>query len=162
MPDYPPPLFRLLPIDGPWPWCCRSCGYPDHPFAPGIKQTPPYAACRPTMEAVVDCRRRPIAGRTILPSAARAQHVNDATDNPAVIRGMSAGLVCGQMRFDHRPGIVAQPEKTAHYRLHHVLAGRESVLMRPFNELIGFLNRQVHDITLCPWRIGIAASLQHS
>src|SRR5690606_3490266 len=104
----------------------------------GVKQTPPYSARRPPMEAVVDCRWRSIAGRTILPPATRAQHVNDATDDPAVIRAMSAGLVGWQMRLDRRPGLLAQPEKSAHQCLHHTLARRVSDLLTPINILIGF------------------------
>src|SRR5690606_21939321 len=100
--------------------------------------SPPYSARRPTMEAVVDCRWRPVAGRTVLPPTTRAQHVNDATDDPAVIRAMSAGLVGWQMRNDHRPGLVVKPEIPAHHRLQHAAAHRESDLIRLFNSVIGF------------------------
>src|SRR5690606_33076335 len=122
----------------------------DPPYAPvsetgttsrlhqAAKQPPPYSACRPPMEAVVDCRRRTVAGRTILPPATRAQRMNDATYGAPVIRAMSAGLVRRQMRFNHRPGLVAQPEKPAHHRLHHAFTYRESDLLELFNRLIGF------------------------
>lgn len=104
----------------------------------GIKQPPPDAACRPAMEAVVDCGWRPVAGRTILPPTTRSQHMNDATDDPAVIRAMSTGLVRWQMRFDRRPSLVAKPKQPAHRPLRHVFAHRESDLIRPFKRLIGF------------------------
>src|SRR5690606_29784373 len=104
----------------------------------GVEQPPPYAARRPPMEAVVDCRRWPVAGRTILPPATRAQHVNNATDDPPVISAMSAGLVRWQVRADYRPCLVAKPENSAHHRLQHASAHRESDLLKLINALIGF------------------------
>ena len=121
-----------------------SCGAVDHMDIPiarlhqGVKQTPPYAASGPAMEAVVDRCWRPVAGGAILPPASRTQNMNDATDNPAVIRAMRAGLVRRQMRFNRRPGVVAQPEKRVHHRLRHIFACRESDLPSLRNSLIGF------------------------
>jgi len=139
---------RLLRRSPPFSARCRSMGLGrgavDHVdirvgcLHQGVKQSPPNSACRPPMETVVDCRWRSVAGRTILPPAPRSQHMNDAADDPAVIRATSAGLVHWEMRINRRPSLVAKPEKPAHHPLRHALAPRESDLLIPFNTLIGF------------------------
>lgn len=58
-----------------------------------LKQSPPYFLGRPAMKAIIDRCRTPVAGWTILPPATGSQDVDDPTDNPAVVRTMTAGLV---------------------------------------------------------------------
>ena len=64
------------------------------------EQLLPHASARPAMEAVIDCRRRAVDRRTILPTAARFEHMNDAADHPAVIDATRARAVAGQKRIN--------------------------------------------------------------
>ena len=80
----------------------------------GFKQPPPYAFGRPAMEAIVDGCWRPIAGWTILPSAAGSQDMDDPTNDPAVVGPMSAGLVRRKQWPNHRPLSIIKPEFSCH------------------------------------------------
>ena len=57
------------------------------------KQTPPDAARRPAVKAVVDRGRRTITLRTVLPATASLQDMNDAANNPPIVLAMRAGLM---------------------------------------------------------------------
>ena len=138
---------QLLRHPPPFSACCRSMGLGrgavDHVDIPvgrlhqGVKQSPPYSACGPAMEPVVDCRWRSVAGRTILPPATRPQHMNDSTDDPAVIAAMSAGLVGWKQRRNVGPLPIIKPEFTCHDQ-NSSGGAIESQWAIPINVLIGF------------------------
>jgi hypothetical protein len=61
-----------------------------------IEQSLPNAAMGPSIEAVVDSRRGAIARRTILPTTADFQHMDDPAQNPAIILALRPRLVLRQ------------------------------------------------------------------
>jgi len=64
--------------------------------------------------------------------------VQDSADDTPIIDSAGPRLVRRQVRLNGRPGFVAQPEKTAHPRLHSQFEGKESDLLHQFNSLMGF------------------------
>src|SRR5215204_4052655 len=78
----------------------------------------------PAVEAVVDGRGWPILGWAVFPATPRFQPVQDAAYHPAIIDPASTGLVLRQMRLNRRPGIIAQPEQSAHPCLRRISAAR--------------------------------------
>ena len=92
----------------------------------------------PAVEAVVDRRRGTILGRAVLPAAADLEHMQDAGVHPTVIDPAGARLVLGQMRFDRRPLLVAQPEQRAHDRLRRSSKRRNHDLPSRLKPLIRF------------------------
>ena len=75
------------------------------------EQVFPYAAPRPSSEAIVDRRRRPVGFRTIGLAAAAFQHVYDAADDTAVILSLDTTYIGWQAGFDPPPLLVAQPKQ---------------------------------------------------
>lgn len=61
----------------------------------GGKDACPEAAMAPSVEAVVNCRRRTVVRRAILPAAPNPQNVNDPTDHTPVIYAPCPRLVLG-------------------------------------------------------------------
>ena len=61
----------------------------------GGENAPPEAAMAPPVEPVVNCGRRPIVRRAVLPPAPDAQHMNDAADDAPIIHPPRPRLVCG-------------------------------------------------------------------
>ena len=61
----------------------------------------------PTHKAIVDRCRRTIFGRTIAPAATAFQHMNDATDDAAIISTFHTTDIVWQMGFDPPPLFVA-------------------------------------------------------
>ena len=74
----------------------------------------PMILARPTVEAVVNCRRRAVLGGTVLPSAPTFQHVDDPADDPTVVNPSRSRTVLRKVRLNHRPGILIQPENFPH------------------------------------------------
>ena len=70
----------------------------------------PDAAARPTNEAIVYRRVRPIGFRTIAPAAATLQHVDNAADHPPIVLALDASYIRRQVRFDPLPLFVTQPK----------------------------------------------------
>src|SRR6202042_2280087 len=68
-----------------------------------FKQATPDPAHRPAAKAIVDCRRRPVDGRAILPATASFQNVNDAADHPPIIGPSSSQLVLWKKRLNGSP-----------------------------------------------------------
>ncbi len=144
---YRPASGRLLRHPPPFSSCCRSMGlgrgavnHVDIPVGrlhQGVKQSPPYSACRPAMEPVLDCRWRSVAGRAIPPPATRPQHMNNATDDPAVIDAMSARLVDWKQRRNVGPLPIIKPEFTCHDQ-NSSCGAIESQLSIQINVLSGF------------------------
>jgi hypothetical protein len=75
------------------------------------EQVFPYAAPRPSSEAIVDCRRWPVGFGTIGPAATAFQHVNNATDYAPIVLALDATYIGWQVRFDPLPLLVAQPKQ---------------------------------------------------
>ena len=68
-----------------------------------LDQIGPEPSARPSVEAVVDGRRRAIFRRAIAPAAPDLEHMDDARNHPAIIDSAGAALVGRQKRFDHGP-----------------------------------------------------------
>jgi hypothetical protein len=77
----------------------------------------PNAALAPARKTIVDRLMRAVLARAILPPAANALHMHDATQNPSVILALRPRLIGRQMRFDFRPLLVAKPEQVRMHRL---------------------------------------------
>lgn len=60
----------------------------------------PQPAPRPSHKAVVNRRRRAVFRRTIAPTAAAFQHMQNAADHPAIIHAIFTAYVRGQERHD--------------------------------------------------------------
>jgi hypothetical protein len=71
------------------------------------EQVFPYAAPRPSSEAIVDRRRRPVGFGTIRPAAAAFQHVYDAADDAAIILSLDTTHIGWQVGLDPPPLLVA-------------------------------------------------------
>lgn len=80
----------------------------------GIEQAHPEAPAKPTVEAIVDRRRRAIIRRAIAPSASRLQDMDDPGDHAPVINTPRTRLVPGQMRLYRRPLGVRKPKQVGH------------------------------------------------
>jgi len=84
-------------------------------FGQSSKDARPDAAMAPPVPAIVDCRRRPVFARTVLPAATAFEHVNNTRDHSPVIDATRSRLVLRQMRLDRRPCCIRQPKQ----RLRH-------------------------------------------
>ena len=73
-----------------------------------IHQAIPDTCLAPTVEAIVSARVRPVPLRQIAPGSARAQHPENAVENPAVVARLAASTVLGQKRLDDTPLEVGQ------------------------------------------------------
>lgn len=69
----------------------------------GIHQPIPDAGFSPAVEAVVDCRARPVTLRQVAPRRARAQHPENAVENPPIVDPRDAPRLVGKMRLDRLP-----------------------------------------------------------
>lgn len=99
----------------------------------------PDAATAPSVPAVVNCRRRPILARAVLPATAAFEHVNDPRDHPPIIDTPRSRLVFRQMRFDRRPRHIRQPkQRTRHPRPSFAGRSLESMGRPFFKRMIGF------------------------
>jgi len=101
------------------------------------EQPLPNAAMGPSIETVVDRRGRAEERRTILPTTAHFQHVNDTAQDPAIILAMRARLVLRQQRLDRIPLCVTQPKFSCHDSIPTILE-LESRRAKKFNGLIEF------------------------
>ena len=70
----------------------------------------------PSIEAVVDRGVRAVGGRAVMPACARAQHVNDAADDPPIVITFRSGQVSGQARRNACPLPVIQPKQPCAHR----------------------------------------------
>src|ERR1700722_16155140 len=105
------PLFRPPPSGGPWPSYLTIAGIGG---GPRFTQATPDPAHRPAAKAIVDCRRRPVDGRAILPATASFQNVNDAADHPPIIGPSGSRLVLRKRRLNGSPLRLAQPKFARH------------------------------------------------
>lgn len=64
----------------------------------------------PPGEAIVDGRVRTVLWWAILPTTATSQHMQDAADDPPIIRPFLAPDIGRQVRFDPLPLVVVEPE----------------------------------------------------
>jgi hypothetical protein len=103
----------------------------------GVEQVLPKPASRPSVEPIVDRRRRPVERRAVLPSAAHFQHMNDAADHPSVVDPTRSRLIARQQRFDRRPLPIVEPELVRHLQ-RSVVSELESPPANKFNALIEF------------------------
>jgi hypothetical protein len=71
----------------------------------------PDAPAAPSVPAIVDRHRRAVWGWTVRPAATALEHVNDARDHSPVIDAPRSGLVRRQMRLNHCPCFIRQPEQ---------------------------------------------------
>ena len=78
-----------------------------------VEHVRPHAFFCPSDEAVVERLPRSVLGRRIDPTAARLQHLHDATDHTPIINARFAARVGRQMWFDFRELRVCQPELIA-------------------------------------------------
>ena len=74
-----------------------------------VKDVGPDALAAPTIEAVVNRRVGAIVGRAIPPTCARAQHMHDPADDPAIIDPMRAAPAPRHQAFNPLPLRIAQP-----------------------------------------------------
>jgi hypothetical protein len=74
------------------------------------KSFPDSALC-PTYETVVDRCGRAILGWAIAPATTALQHVQDATDDAAVVHPLDPPNIRREMRFDLLPLLIVQPKK---------------------------------------------------
>jgi hypothetical protein len=70
----------------------------------------PDASLSPPREAIVDGRVWTVLRWAILPTAATSQHMQDAADDPPIIRSFLTPYVGRQVRFDPPPLIIVEPE----------------------------------------------------
>jgi hypothetical protein len=75
------------------------------------EQVFPDPTSRPAYKAIVDRRRWTILWWTIAPAAPTFQHMNDATDDAAIICTLDTPNIRRQMRLDPPPLFVAQPKE---------------------------------------------------
>lgn len=80
-----------------------------------LQQALPEPTPGPAVEAVLDRGRRPVHGRTILPTPARAQDMNDPAQDATIIDPPCARLISWQQRLDDRPLSIGEPELTRHH-----------------------------------------------
>jgi len=106
------------------PNCLTSWGLPaTHPAAltspscpdQGGQQLLLQAAPAPAVKAVIDRRWRSIARRTILPTATRFQHMDNAADDPPVVYAPSPRTITRQQWINRRPLRVAHPKQVRHW-----------------------------------------------
>jgi len=71
-----------------------------------LDQVSPEPFARPAVEAVVDRGRGAIVERTIAPSAADLENMDDAGDHTTIIDPASAAFVPRQQRLDDRPLLI--------------------------------------------------------
>ena len=64
----------------------------------------------PPGEAIVDGCVRTILRWAILPATATSQHMQDAADDPPIIRPFLTPDIARQVRFDPLPLVVVEPE----------------------------------------------------
>src|SRR5262249_22260829 len=111
----------------------------DGSTAPGklAEKMLPDASLSPPREAIVDGGVRTVFRRAILPTAATAQHMQDAADDPPIIRSFLAPHVGRQVRLNPMPLLVVEPEEV---RSHSLLPfdSRESTTNSNRNQIIGF------------------------
>jgi hypothetical protein len=108
------PLFRRQASGELWRWCYRSDGGRGSSFAPRLRTA--VAICLWQTSGGSDCRwlSKGRSSRAILPTAARAQDVDDPADDPAVVGPMSTGLVRRKQWSDHSPLPIIKPEFSCH------------------------------------------------
>ena len=82
-----------------------------------FKDCAPSSALGPAIEAIIDRRVRTVFARTITPSRARLQHVNDAADDAPIVVPIRPRQSRRQMRFDTSPLPVIQPKQTPAHSL---------------------------------------------
>src|SRR5439155_6372066 len=108
------PLFRRLPSDVPWRWCCRSSGCRLDRPSPARQTVAAKSRAAPNDES--DCRSSSADHRpkTVLPATPHFEHLDDAADDPAVVLAMHPRLVLRQLRFDCRPLPIVEPKFPRH------------------------------------------------
>jgi len=97
----------------------------------------PHTALGPAHEAIVNRRWRPVFRRTITPSAAALQHMQDAADHAPIIHPILAPHVRRQQRPDPLPLLVAQPEQVASHGLTSAHLENRQLILRA-RLLLGF------------------------
>lgn len=110
------PPFRLRPSGAPWLWCCRSVQAARYRLNQPGQHALPDISPRPAVIAIVECCRRTVAGRAILPASAVAQDVRDPADHPPIVGATCTRLVGGQHWLHRRPSTIRQPELSSHHQ----------------------------------------------
>lgn len=85
----------------------------------GREDSGPDSPAAPSVPTIVDRRRGAVFRRAIRPAPAAFEHMNNPRDHSTIINPSRAGLVLRQLRLDRSPGLIAQPEKSAHAYLQH-------------------------------------------
>jgi hypothetical protein len=70
----------------------------------------PDATPRPAHKAIIDCGRGTVLGRAIAPATAALQNMDDAADDPAIVRPLDTSYIRRQMRFNPLPLLIAEPK----------------------------------------------------
>jgi len=71
----------------------------------------PYAALGPTHNTIVDGCRRTIFRRTITPTAAALEDIQNAADHAPVINAFLTAHILWQMRFNLAPLFITEPKQ---------------------------------------------------
>jgi hypothetical protein len=77
---------------------------------PPLEDALPDSTLRPAIVTIVDRCRRPIEGRNVAPSTAFIQDMQDARDDPAIVKARLPRLAAWQVRAERLPGLIRQPE----------------------------------------------------
>lgn len=94
-----------------------------------FEDSTPSAALGPAVEAIIDRRVRPVFLRTIAPSCAGLQHVDDTADDEPIISTLGSRQTARKTRLEMVPLPVIQPEQACtHFSpLANQIADRESL-----------------------------------
>jgi len=82
-----------------------------------FKDCAPSAALGPAIEAIVDRGVRAVFARTVAPSRAGLQHVNDAAEDAPIVLPIRPRQSSRQVRFNPRPLLITQPKQAGTHLL---------------------------------------------
>jgi hypothetical protein len=74
----------------------------------GVHQAIPDAGFSPSVEAIIDRRRRAVALRQVGPGRTRPQNIENAVQHTTVINALDAARLVGKMRLNRVPLKVSQ------------------------------------------------------
>ncbi len=82
-----------------------------------LEDRTPSVALGPAVEAIIDRRVRAVFPWAVAPAPARLQHVDDAADDPTIVRlvSLGTGQAARQMPLERLPLSVVQPEQAVPY-----------------------------------------------
>jgi hypothetical protein len=95
-----------------------------------LDQVSPEPFARPTVESIVNRRRRAIVGRTVAPLAVDLENMDNAGDHPTIINPPSTALVPRQQGLNGRPLLIQQSKQATHPNLQFVVWKNESDSLR--------------------------------